>query len=226
MNRRKTKAVPHESRWPWRAAGHSARSTKSARCVRWKKRWQGLDLRPPGPLRRRLRRRFHRAGLANGMTPREPVRGFLHRERRPASEVFDPSWLMVPAYDEFARRGIMLPGLALTALWRPLLGDRKSLTHALERLGPACPPAFFRTSEVHAHLARAVRPERPHQRFPPAQDPADPGGHQPGHRRGRALRPNPAGTTSRSPRRCRPVRRCPACFRRSRSTTSTSWTAR
>src|SRR5689334_4468106 len=54
---------------------------------------------------------FIAAGLANGMTPRELCSAFIENDDG-TSEVFDPSWLMVPAYGEFARRGIMFPGLA------------------------------------------------------------------------------------------------------------------
>src|SRR5206468_10333919 len=65
---------------------------------------------------------------------------------------FDPSWLMVPAYSEFARRAIMFPGLAGSALWRGLV-QRKSLTHALERLGPGLPTGMFSNEQVHQKLA-------------------------------------------------------------------------
>ena len=74
---------------------------------------------------------FIAAGLANGMTPRELCAAFIENDGQ-SSEVFDPSWLMVPAYGEFLRRGIMLPALAASAVWRATLG-RRSLTHALER---------------------------------------------------------------------------------------------
>src|SRR5687768_13105651 len=47
---------------------------------------------------------FIAAGLANGMAPRELCASFIENDG--ASEVFDPAWLMVPAYGEFARRGI------------------------------------------------------------------------------------------------------------------------
>ncbi|MEP6826282.1 MAG: patatin-like phospholipase family protein, partial [Ramlibacter sp.] len=56
---------------------------------------------------------FIAAGLANGMTPRELCAAFIENDAQ-ASEVFNPSWLMVPAYSEFARRGVMFPGLAMS----------------------------------------------------------------------------------------------------------------
>ena len=67
------------------------------------------------------------------------------------AEIFDPSWLMVPAYDEFARRGIMLPGLLVNAFWG-LAIDRKPLTQVLERLGASLPTGVFSNQQVHAHL--------------------------------------------------------------------------
>jgi NTE family protein len=102
---------------------------------------------------------FIAAGLANGMTPRELCAAFIDNDG-PSSEIFDPSWLMVPAYGEFARRGIMFPGLALSALWRGTLGG-KSLASALQRLGPALPTGIFSNDEIESRLARLFsRPGR------------------------------------------------------------------
>jgi NTE family protein len=94
---------------------------------------------------------FIAAGLANGMSPRELCASFIEDGQHDA-EIFDPAWLMVPAYGEFARRGIMLPGIALAALWR-LLRSR-SLTGAAERLGPILPTGVFSNDEVHRQLTR------------------------------------------------------------------------
>lgn len=102
---------------------------------------------------------FIAAGLANGMTPRELCDAFIDDAQGDA-DVFDPAWLMVPAYGEFWRRGIALPGLAATTLWRTLLG-RQPFTHALERLGAALPTGVFTNDEVHRQLARLFsRPGR------------------------------------------------------------------
>jgi predicted acylesterase/phospholipase RssA len=95
---------------------------------------------------------FIAAGLANGMSPRELCASFIESDDG-ASEVFDPSWLMVPAYGVFARRAIMFPGLAASALWRATLG-RRSLTHSIERLGPSLPTGFFSNDQVDRRLAR------------------------------------------------------------------------
>ena len=94
---------------------------------------------------------FLAAALANGMSARELCAGFIESSDESA-EVFDPSWLMVPAWGEFARRAIMLPGLTASALWR-LLVEGRSLISALERLGPALPTGVFANDEVDRRLA-------------------------------------------------------------------------
>lgn len=94
---------------------------------------------------------FIAAALANGMTPRELCVGFIENSDESA-DVFDPSWLMEPAWGELARRAIMLPGLTISALWR-LLVERRSLISALERLGPALPTGVFASDEVDRRLA-------------------------------------------------------------------------
>jgi NTE family protein len=95
---------------------------------------------------------FIAAGLANGMSSRELCASFIESDDG-ASEVFDPSWLMVPAYGEFARRAIMFPGLAVSAVWQATFG-RKSLTHSIERLGPGLPTGIFSNDEIDVRLAR------------------------------------------------------------------------
>lgn len=101
---------------------------------------------------------FIAAALANGMTPRELCSAFI--DPQGDGEVFDPAWLMVPAYGEFLRRGLMLPGLAASALWRATAG-RKPITHALERLAPSLPTGIFSNQEIDRRLARVFsRPGR------------------------------------------------------------------
>lgn len=95
---------------------------------------------------------FIAAGLANGMRPRELCTVFIENKGH-ASENFDPAWLMVPAYGEYARRGIMLPGLLAGALWQ-IGARRKSLTQVLERLGAALPTGLFSNDEIDRQLAR------------------------------------------------------------------------
>ena len=98
---------------------------------------------------------FIAASLANGISPRELCASFIENDNEinPPSDAFDPSWLMVPAYSEFARRGIMFPGLLMSALWRFTLG-RKSFTHALERLGAGLPTGVFSNEQIDVQLAK------------------------------------------------------------------------
>jgi predicted acylesterase/phospholipase RssA len=95
---------------------------------------------------------FIAASLANGMTPRELCTSFIEGGSDTA-ETFDPSLLMEPAYEEFSRRGRMLPGLLAGALWQ-LAFKRKSLTSALEGLAPALPTGAFSNHQVNTQLAR------------------------------------------------------------------------
>ena len=95
---------------------------------------------------------FIAAALANGITPRALCASFIENDNEP-SETFDPSWLMEPAYGEFARRSIMLPGLLLSALWH-LTAGRESFIHALERLGPSLPTGIFSNKQIDVQLAR------------------------------------------------------------------------
>jgi predicted acylesterase/phospholipase RssA len=94
---------------------------------------------------------FIAAGLANGMTPRRLCAAFIHHEAG-AQDTFDPAWLMQPAYGEFARRAIMVPGLAASALWRATVG-RKPLSQSLERLASALPTGLFSNEQIHRRLA-------------------------------------------------------------------------
>lgn len=95
---------------------------------------------------------FITAALANGITPRALCASFIENDNEP-SETFDPSWLLAPAYGEFAHRALMLPGLLVSALWH-LTAGRKSFVHALERLGPALPTGIFSNEKVHIELGR------------------------------------------------------------------------
>ncbi len=95
---------------------------------------------------------FIAAGLANGITPRALCASFIENDDH-ASDVFDPSWLLVPAYSEFARRAIMFPALAASALWRATIGGR-TLTHSLERLGKSLPTGIFSNDLVDTRLAQ------------------------------------------------------------------------
>ena len=95
---------------------------------------------------------FIAAGLANGMSPHELCAAFIEADAEP-SEVFDPAWLMVPAYNEFLRRSIKLPGLLASSVWSATFGG-KTLLNALEALGPALPTGIFSNDEIDARLTR------------------------------------------------------------------------
>ena len=95
---------------------------------------------------------FIAAGLANGMTPQGLCAAFIENDRS-SLDSFDPAWLMVPAYGEFARRGVMWPGLLARALWGLTLGGN-SLTQVLERLGAGLPTGVFSNQKVDLQLAR------------------------------------------------------------------------
>lgn len=163
------------------------------------------------------------AALANGMSPRELCASFIENDSEP-SETFDPSWLPAPAYGEFLRRSIMLPGLVLSALLQFTIG-RKSLLTALERLGPSLPTGVFSNQAVDTQLARLFSREGRTNDFRKLKTKLtlvatnlDSGEAAPLAAR--------AGTMCPSRRRCRPARHCPDSSRRSRSTTSITWTAR
>ena len=95
---------------------------------------------------------FIAAGLANGMTPQELCAAFIDNDVQTAQSI-DPSWLLTPAYGEFMQRGLLLPGLFIDALWHLATG-RKTLTRALELLGPALPTGVFSNTQIHEELAR------------------------------------------------------------------------
>ena len=97
---------------------------------------------------------FIAAGLANRMTPRALHAAFIAQRPggRAGDELFDPAWLTVPAYGEFARRGIALPGRAASALWRATWGRRR-WTEAIEPLGAVLPTGLFANDEVDRRLA-------------------------------------------------------------------------
>ncbi len=96
---------------------------------------------------------FIAASLANGISPRELCAMFIQSEETSASEIFDPAWLMMPAYDEFARRLISLPGLMLSAAWA-LAVERKPIIQALERLGATLPTGLFSSAPIDTELAK------------------------------------------------------------------------
>jgi NTE family protein len=99
---------------------------------------------------------FIAAGLANRMSPHELCAAFIDGND-PTSAVCAPAWLMAPAYGEFLRRSIALPGVAAAALWRATVGGKSWLT-ALEALGLALPTGVFSSAQIDVQLARLFSP--------------------------------------------------------------------
>lgn len=95
---------------------------------------------------------FVAASLANGFTPRDLCTAFL-AEQPDADTVFDPAWLLQPAWGEFGRRARRLPGLLATAAWRSI-GRPHAMLRMLEQLAPAVPAGVCDSEEVHRRLAR------------------------------------------------------------------------
>jgi NTE family protein len=102
---------------------------------------------------------FIAAGLANGMTPKAMCQAFIRSEERAhaprarqGQDLFDPASLMVPAWDEYARCMLRLPGLLLSAGWNLML-RRQTLLQALEHMAPAVPAGLLSNHQVDRQLA-------------------------------------------------------------------------
>jgi predicted acylesterase/phospholipase RssA len=95
---------------------------------------------------------FIAAGLANGMRPRELCASFIENDGNEA-DVFKPSLLLRPAWDEFGRRIAALPALTAQAALRYAF-KRRSLLSAFERLGRALPTGLFTNAPLEAQLRR------------------------------------------------------------------------
>lgn len=95
---------------------------------------------------------FIAAGLANGMRPRELCAAFIENSGA-KDDVFRPSLLLRPAWDEFAQRLSALPQLTAQAALRYAF-KRRSLLGAFERLGRALPTGLFTNAPLEAQLRR------------------------------------------------------------------------
>jgi predicted acylesterase/phospholipase RssA len=85
---------------------------------------------------------FLAAGLANGITPRELCDSFIASDDvSSGDDIFDPSWLLRPAYTEYARRAASLPA----ALWKAAFGG-------LRELGQLIPTGVFSNDDIHTRL--------------------------------------------------------------------------
>jgi hypothetical protein len=81
---------------------------------------------------------FVASALANGQTPEQLVRGLVTNE--PGEHPFDPAAFFVPAYREWAHRGVQLPRLFADALWQFTRSpEDQTLVESLTRSPAPCP---------------------------------------------------------------------------------------
>ncbi|MEO8634717.1 MAG: patatin-like phospholipase family protein [Gemmatimonadales bacterium] len=96
---------------------------------------------------------FVAASLANGLTSSQLVRGLVTTE--PGEHPFDPADFFRPAYREWARRGMQLPGLLAHALMQISSAPREeSLMKALVRFSRALPLGIFDNEPIRRNLER------------------------------------------------------------------------
>jgi predicted acylesterase/phospholipase RssA len=96
---------------------------------------------------------FVAASLANGQTSTQLVRGLVTDE--PGEHPFDPTSFFQPAYREWARRGMQLPGLLAHALWQISQAPHdETLMKSLVRVSRALPLGLFDNEPIRRHLER------------------------------------------------------------------------
>jgi len=94
--------------------------------------------------------------LANGLTPANLVRGLVTHE--PGEHPFDPAAFFLPAYREWARRGVQLPRLFADALWQfTRAPEDQTLLESLTRLSRALPLGLFDNDPIRRHLQQTFR---------------------------------------------------------------------
>lgn len=99
---------------------------------------------------------FLAASLANGQTPSQLVRGLVSHE--PGEHPFDPAQFFLPAYREWARRGVQLPRLFADALWQfTRAPEDQTLLESLTRLSRALPLGLFDNDPIRRHLEQSFR---------------------------------------------------------------------
>jgi predicted acylesterase/phospholipase RssA len=94
---------------------------------------------------------FVAAGLANGMTPRELCASFIENTSD-STDLFSPSLLMRPAWEEYFKRAAALPALSAQAAYQYFI-KRRSRMAAIERLGRALPAGIFSGQAMQERLA-------------------------------------------------------------------------
>ncbi len=86
------------------------------------------------------------ANLANGVTPGEMCRSVVEA-------TFLPERFLTPAFREYVRRGMMVPGLLLEALFDQARQPRDDfIVGSLARLSSALPVAVFDNEPIHEYL--------------------------------------------------------------------------
>jgi predicted acylesterase/phospholipase RssA len=96
---------------------------------------------------------FIAAGLANGVTPHEMARMFIESDT--ATEPFDPSLLLRPAFREYFRRAVRVPPVLARAVWRVFSRPHQaSLMGAFQQLGELLPTGVFDNHKIDAFLSR------------------------------------------------------------------------
>jgi NTE family protein len=95
---------------------------------------------------------FVAAGLANGMTPRDLCASFIDHTSK-NNDLFSPSLLMKPAWEEYFKRAASLPSLSAQAAYQYFIKGRSRMA-AFERLGRALPAGIFSGQAMQERLAR------------------------------------------------------------------------
>jgi predicted acylesterase/phospholipase RssA len=96
---------------------------------------------------------FVAASLANGQTATQLVRGLATHD--PGEHPFDPTSFFRPAYGEWIRRAMQLPGLLAHALWQVASAPRdETLAKSLVRLSRILPLGLFDNEPVRRNLER------------------------------------------------------------------------
>ena len=95
---------------------------------------------------------FMASALANGIAPKELYRIVIASES--VDFPFKPELFLQPAFREFAKRALSLPGLLGSAAWHYVAGlGRRGLLESFQRLGSALPAGIFTNVAIQGFLA-------------------------------------------------------------------------
>ena len=99
---------------------------------------------------------FLASALANGQGTSQLVRGLV--ADTPGEPPFDPASFFLPAYREWARRGVQLPRLFADALWQfSRSPEDQTLLESLTRLWRALPLGLFDNEPIRRYLEDIFR---------------------------------------------------------------------